>query len=161
MSQTRRAFDETTRAVKANREELKKTNKGIAAIYDDHLKNESTNRADFEASGNLTEMEGVSYDELNDVVEESDESSLPNPISRDPPIYPEKLRNNRVEGLVIVKFIVDEDGNVVDPKIESSTHTGFNQSAIDAIEKWKFTPGISKGQVVKTTMRIPFRFDLK
>ena len=34
----------------------------------------------------------------------------------------------------------------------------FDKAVLDAIKKWRFTPGIKDGKKVPTVMRLPFSF---
>jgi protein TonB len=74
------------------------------------------------------------------------------------PVYPNELRGKKVEGIVTVLFVVDADGRVVDPRVESSTHAGFDAAALAAVKKWKFEPAVRGGQRVACRMRVPIRF---
>ncbi len=57
-----------------------------------------------------------------------------------------------------MSFIVDADGNVQDARAISSTQPGFETSAVQAVAKWKFTPGQVKGLAVNTRMQVPIAF---
>jgi len=76
------------------------------------------------------------------------------------PAYPLELRKSRVEGSVVILFVLDEDGRVDDPRIESSSRPEFERPALDAVRKWKFKPGEKEGAPVKTYMRLPMRFKI-
>jgi protein TonB len=74
------------------------------------------------------------------------------------PLYPSELRNQRVEGVVIVIFVVEPDGRVGSMRIERSPDPAFNKPALDALRQWKFEPGVRGGKRVASKMRQPFRF---
>ena len=61
-------------------------------------------------------------------------------------------------GKVYVIFIVNENGRVENPKIQSSSDTAFEAEALKAIKKWKFEPGKRGGKAVRSRMRLPFVF---
>jgi protein TonB len=85
----------------------------------------------------------------------------PQPVSQTPPRYPRELQRSKASGLVIVKFMIDDQGNVVEPQVEKSTDDRFNQAALDAVRKWRFKPGTKAGRSVKTTTRVPIEFRLQ
>lgn len=58
-------------------------------------------------------------------------------------------------GKVWFRFIVNEDGLVEDPRVESATHDVFVAPALAAIRRWKFEPGRSKGKPVRSPMKLP------
>jgi len=74
------------------------------------------------------------------------------------PSYPLELRRRKVEGMVQLVFVVDQQGRVVSPKVENSTHAEFDQPALEAIKQWKFEPGIRDQEKVVSRIRIPIRF---
>lgn len=76
------------------------------------------------------------------------------------PVYPFEMRRSGLRGEVLVGFIVDSQGNVRDPHIVRSSNPGFEQAAIDAVLKWKFTPGQKAGANVSTRVQQPLTFTL-
>jgi len=68
------------------------------------------------------------------------------------------LRKAKVEGVVTLIFVLDETGRVEDPRVENSSRPEFEKPALDAIRKWRFSPGQKDGQAVRTYIRVPLRF---
>lgn len=84
----------------------------------------------------------------------------PELVAAVPPAYPPALRRAGVEGRVVVVFVVDEQGRVLDPRVERSTRPEFEGPALEAVRKWRFRPGQKDGQPVRTFLRQPIRFSL-
>jgi TonB family protein len=82
----------------------------------------------------------------------------PRAVFQTSPIYPPEMRGKKVEGQVVLIFVVDADGRVSSPRIESTSHQAFSAPALNAIKKWKFEPGLRAGQRVACKMRAPIRF---
>jgi protein TonB len=82
----------------------------------------------------------------------------PVPVRMAAPEYPEKLRRDGVAGIVVIKCTIDETGSVVDPTIEKSSNPDFDQSALDAVKKWKFKPARMDGNPVAKKVSIPIKF---
>ena len=76
------------------------------------------------------------------------------------PQHPKDLLKAKVEGQVVLLFIVDEQGRVEDPRVENSSRPEFEKPALDAVRKWKFKPGTKEGEPVKTYIRQPIRFSI-
>jgi len=57
------------------------------------------------------------------------------------PIYPEEAKKQGIQGLEILQAQIDSSGNIVNLKPLSSTHPVLTQSALGAINQWKYTPG--------------------
>jgi len=74
------------------------------------------------------------------------------------PLYPFEMRRKNVEGTVYVLFVVDQEGRVVNPTVEKSTHRAFEKPAIDAVRQWKFEPAVRNGEPVQARLRVPIRF---
>lgn len=64
----------------------------------------------------------------------------------------------KAPGTVYIIFIVDQNGRVVEPKIQKSTDAVFEQPALSAIRQWKFEPGKRNGSPVRFRMRVPITF---
>lgn len=88
----------------------------------------------------------------------ADLEKRPEPVTQIAPVYPAELRKAKVEGLVTMLFVLDEKGRVEEPRVENSTRPEFEKPALEAIRKWRFTPGMKDGQPVRTYIRIPMRF---
>lgn len=75
--------------------------------------------------------------------------------------YPEMAKKAGVEGRVIVQFIVDEQGNVLDPQVVRGLGAGLDEEAVRAVQQAKFTPGKQRGQPVRVKMSLPITFRLR
>jgi protein TonB len=94
-------------------------------------------------------------DEVFDVAELE---KRPEAVSQVAPTYPAELRKAKIEGLVTLIFVLDENGRVDDPRVETSSRPEFEKPALEAIRKWRFSPGMKDGQPVRTYIRMPVRF---
>lgn len=94
----------------------------------------------------------------DDAVDVADLEKRPEPVSQVAPVYPAELRKAKVEGVVTVVFVLDENGRVEDPRVEKSSRPEFEKPALDAIRKWRFSPGLKGGQPVRTYIRVPMKF---
>ncbi|WP_457652900.1 energy transducer TonB [Rhodocaloribacter sp.] len=75
--------------------------------------------------------------------------------------YPEIAKKAGVEGRVIVQFVVDEQGRVVDPVVVRGIGAGCDEEAIRAVSQARFKPGKQRGKPVKVKMSLPITFKLK
>jgi len=84
------------------------------------------------------------------------------PITKTPPIYPFQAKRRGIEGWVKVKFLVNIDGMVEKISIvESEPEAVFEESVLDTLPKWRFTPGTMEGIKVNTWVITTIRFELK
>jgi protein TonB len=82
-------------------------------------------------------------------------------MSRVEPDYPSMARRRNINGQVTVKFLVDAQGRVQKPSIVRANPEGiFESSVLEAVTRWRFKPGIYKGQAVSTWVILPIQFKL-
>ncbi len=82
-------------------------------------------------------------------------------VSFKKPEYPPIARRMKVEGTVVVALLVDENGRVIDARLQSgvSQNVGINEAAMAAARAAQFQPATKDGVRVKFwhTLRIPFK----
>jgi periplasmic protein TonB len=76
------------------------------------------------------------------------------------PNYPFEMRRAGLNGEVVVRFVVDTNGDVRDVEIVRSSQREFESAAQQAVLKWKWRPGRKGGKAVATRMQIPIVFNL-
>jgi protein TonB len=121
-----------------------------------------------ETADTIQIKETVSFDEFSPpppaptqtVFEVYEVDEPPQPVVQVQPEYPEVARKAGLEGRVIVAAVVDENGNVIQASIHSSTNPIFNDAALEAAKKMKFKPARQKDIAVKVKVLIPFVFKL-
>jgi len=87
----------------------------------------------------------------------------PVPINPVPPEFPEFAKKTGIQGTVVLEVDVYRDGTLGKVKVLKSLlggPGGLDESAINAVKKWKFQPGKSGGKAVDTTVIIPIEFNL-
>lgn len=75
--------------------------------------------------------------------------------------YPEKAQKNNQEGIVVIQFIVDKKGKLLDQKVVKGVSTEIDAEALRVIglmPQWQ--PGVQKGQKVNVSFNLPIRFML-
>ncbi len=78
------------------------------------------------------------------------------------PEYPRLAKAARIEGVVWITALVDEDGKVRDVRIakESGANAGFEEAAEAAAWECKFSPAIQNGNPIAVWVTFSFRFVL-
>jgi TonB family protein len=76
-----------------------------------------------------------------------------------PPDYPPIARQARVQGPVVLKAIIDKDGNIESLTLISG-HPMLAPAAIEAVKQWKYKPYMHNGQPVKVETQILVNFSL-
>ncbi|TDX52997.1 energy transducer TonB [Orenia marismortui] len=86
---------------------------------------------------------------------------LPKLTNYQQPIYPASMRRREIEGKVILKVLLDQQGSVKKIKVErSSGYQKLDQAAVEAVGKWKFSPTKKEGKEVEALVLIPVNFRL-
>jgi TonB family protein len=85
--------------------------------------------------------------------------SPPQVIFKVEPEYSEEARKAKFQGTVVLFVVVDEKGNPRDLKVIRPLGLGLDQKAIEAVEKWRFKPGMKDGRAVpvQATIEVNFR----
>jgi TonB family protein len=85
--------------------------------------------------------------------------SQPSVIFKVDPEYSEEARKAKYSGTVMLAVVVDVEGHARDIHVVKSLGMGLDEKAIEAVEKWKFKPGMKGGQAVnvRATIEVNFR----
>lgn len=77
-------------------------------------------------------------------------------------VYPELAKKAGVEGTVVVRFVVDKDGNVSSATVLKGIGAGCDEEAVRVVQKMKgWTPGKQNGKSVSVQVSVPIRFKLR
>lgn len=78
--------------------------------------------------------------------------------------YPSEARDKNVEGTVVLKFEVAQNGSIENLKVVKAVGSGCDDEALRVMQlmnvKHKWSPGKVKGQAVRTTFTLPIKFKL-
>ena len=74
--------------------------------------------------------------------------------------YPESAKQAGKEGRVYVQFIVNEEGEVENPRIMRGIGGGADEAALEAVSQATFKPGRQRGQPVRVQYALPIVFKL-
>jgi protein TonB len=87
------------------------------------------------------------------------EVSSPVLISKVEPEYSEEARKAKYSGTVLLSVVVDEHGIPQDIHIVRPLGLGLDEKAVEAVQKWRFRPGIRNGKAVRVraTIEVSFR----
>ena len=76
--------------------------------------------------------------------------------------YPEFEKNQQIQGRVVVRFVVYENGSVKDAVILRSVTPGLDAEALRVVSRLhKFTPGKQRGQNVRVYFNLPMVYRLQ
>ncbi len=147
----------------------------ILKIVDDQADVEETAIASTEDTGQKVE---VKYVPVQVVEEEPEEQTIFEVVENMPDFpggqaalmqylaknikYPTIAQENGTQGRVIVQFVVNKDGSIVDAKVVRSVDPYLDKEAlrvINTMPKWK--PGMQRGKPVRVKFTVPVMFRLQ
>ncbi|HEX9163206.1 MAG TPA: TonB family protein [Thermoanaerobaculia bacterium] len=82
-------------------------------------------------------------------------------IRRVEPRFPQSLVHAVRYAIVVVRCVIDKNGDISDPEIVTSSYPPFNEAVLSALRQWKFAPGSMHGQAVDTYFELTVRFEVK
>jgi protein TonB len=113
--------------------------------------------ADFAVAGVEAALDAGAY-----VFEIAELDEPPRPLANLPPSYPAQAHMRRVEGHVTLEYIVAADGSVTGIQVTDSHPPGvFDRAAVNAVQRWRFHPGIRNGAAVSTRVQQRLNFQLE
>ena len=90
---------------------------------------------------------------FQDIFEVGDVDHIPEVIEQIAP----RIRNMPREAVTVtVEFIVDERGNVTNLQLIKSAGDAIDKPVLDAVARWRFSPGMIDNQPVRTRIRQEF-----
>jgi TonB family protein len=81
-------------------------------------------------------------------------------IVKPEPEYSEEARKAKWQGAVLLQLVVDENGVPQEIRVVKSLGLGLDQKAIEAVQKWRFKPGLKDGKPVPVSANIEVNFRL-
>jgi periplasmic protein TonB len=88
-------------------------------------------------------------------------TSLPTGGYQVKPRYPDSARRQGIEGTVLVKAYVTEQGRVGEVQVaQSAGHAELDRAAVEAVRRWRFEPARRGRQPVAMWVSIPVKFIL-
>lgn len=86
-----------------------------------------------------------------------DYDRAPRLLNPSKPKYPPDAFVRKVEGVVIVEFVIDSTGRVVRARIVQSIPL-LDAAALETVRAWVFSPAMKRGQAVATAAQAPVTF---
>lgn len=89
------------------------------------------------------------------------EVSAPVKVYAPEPLYTEEARAARVQGVVIVRAIVDAEGTVRDVEVLKGLPMGLDQRTVETVREWRFEPARRNGEPVPVFYNVTVSFTVQ
>ncbi|MDH4272532.1 MAG: TonB family protein, partial [Candidatus Aminicenantes bacterium] len=83
----------------------------------------------------------------------------PKPVRKVLPAYPEKLRQEGVEGIVKLRVSINQRGQVFETEVLKSLHPYLDYTASQALRRWEFEPVLLNDEPVPVSFIVAVNFD--
>jgi protein TonB len=111
------------------------------------------------AQGAGTALGKTPYTGPNTVYTVADDVSVPRLIHSVEEEYTEAARNAKISGIVLVNLIVEPNGNPSHTRVVRGLGMGLDEKAIQAVQQYKFKPGMKNGKPVRVELNISLNFN--
>jgi TonB family protein len=76
------------------------------------------------------------------------------------PSYPEFARQTRIQGNTLLSIVVNREGRPEHIRVARPLGAGFDDKAVEAVQRWKFQPGTFDGKPVPVQINVEVNFRL-
>lgn len=76
------------------------------------------------------------------------------------PRYTEEARKSRIQGMVILRTVIDETGNVAAVEVVKDLPLGLTESAVETVRTWKYQPAMQGNRPVPVYLNVLVNFRL-
>ena len=77
------------------------------------------------------------------------------------PVYPAEAKKNPVNGPVVLEMTVNQEGVPENVHVVKSLRADFDQSALDAVRQWRFSPAMHHGAPTAVETHITVNYQIK
>ncbi|HVE72873.1 MAG TPA: TonB family protein [Thermoanaerobaculia bacterium] len=89
------------------------------------------------------------------------EVQAPKLISKVDPRYPQSLMRAAMPGTVVVRCVIDRNGNLRDPEVITSTMPPFEAEVLRVIGQWRYKPATYGGKPVDSYLDLKVTFQVR
>lgn len=82
-------------------------------------------------------------------------------VYRKAPVYPAEAKKDPVNGPVVLEMTITEEGTPENVHVVKSLRADYDQSAVDAVREWRFTPATKDGVPVEVETHVSVNYQIK
>jgi TonB family protein len=86
--------------------------------------------------------------------------SAPTVIKRIEPRYTDEARQERIVGNVILQIVIQTNGTADILKVVKPMPFGLTESAVEALQQWRFMPAVRNGKAIPVAANIEVAFNI-
>ena len=85
----------------------------------------------------------------------------PTKIHAPQPRYTEEARRARIQGVVVLQAVIEDDGTVRKVDVLKGLNLGLTESAVETVKEWTFEPATLEGEPVPVFLNLVINFSLQ
>lgn len=89
---------------------------------------------------------------------QADATTPPHVLEHVDPVYPPAKLAEGIDTTVVLLITVEKDGSVSDATVAESGGVDFDEAALAAARRWRFSPASRGGAPIRARIRVPFHF---
>lgn len=89
---------------------------------------------------------------------QADATTPPHVLEHVDPVYPPAKLADGIDTTVILLITVEKDGSVSEATVAESGGAEFDEAALAAARRWRFSPASRGGAPIRARIRVPFHF---
>jgi len=86
--------------------------------------------------------------------------SPPAPVNNIEAEYSDNARRHKIQGIVLISLLVNEDGIPIDLSVTKGLGHGLDEKALDAVSQYRFRPAMRDGVPIKFRLIVEVNFQL-
>ncbi|HVS61873.1 MAG TPA: TonB family protein [Thermoanaerobaculia bacterium] len=110
---------------------------------------------------NPSPVEPAPVAENDEPIPVTGEVVAPELIDGPSPVYTRMARRAQLQGVVVLRTVIDEKGSVIDATVLKGLPMGLNESALNAVKRWRYRPATLRGEPVKVNYNVAVTFRLQ
>jgi protein TonB len=99
--------------------------------------------------------------EPEEKIYEAHEVKAPVLVSRVDPRYPQMLMKTGAPGTVVVRCVIDKNGNLRNPEILMATMPPFGAEVLRVLPQWRYKPATYNGRAVDSYLNLTVSFQVR
>lgn len=82
-------------------------------------------------------------------------------VNRVPPVYPAEAKKHPIDGSVVLEVTINQEGVPTKVVVIKSLRADYDQSALDAVRQWRFSPEMQDGAPTAVETHINIHYSMK
>lgn len=110
--------------------------------------------------GSVHDKKGPSPDDSDPIYTVEGDVQKPQRTGGPVPAYPELAREEKIQGAVVARLLIEKTGTVSSAEIVEPLRDDFDANTLEAVSQWTFEPATLEGKAVRVNYDITVNYRL-